>query len=266
MFSTTTPLILGHRGSAAGAVENSIPAFELATAPGVSGVELDVQRARDGQVVVFHDRDLLRLNGEAVPVASLPAAELATRELQVVRPDGTRHHAPGVPSLHAVIDVLRPDQVIDIELKHHDGAVPGLGAAVAAVIADRALQGRVLVSSFDPRLVWEFRRAARSRRLKVPTAVIYSRDPEVPPALRRGMGVPLTGSAVAKPQWDVLIDRGHPGRFAIPWTINDEDTVRKIVAATSRRRCRVVGFIGDDPIGLRGWVEAALREAAARSA
>jgi glycerophosphoryl diester phosphodiesterase len=47
-------LLIGHRGAAALARENSLEAIEAAAAAGVDGVELDVFRTRDGRLVLAH--------------------------------------------------------------------------------------------------------------------------------------------------------------------------------------------------------------------
>lgn len=47
-------LLIGHRGAAALARENSLEAVEAAARAGVDGVELDVLRARDGRLVLAH--------------------------------------------------------------------------------------------------------------------------------------------------------------------------------------------------------------------
>jgi glycerophosphoryl diester phosphodiesterase len=52
------PYVIGHRGAAALAPENSLAAIEAAAAAGVHGVELDVLRARDGSLVLAHGPEL----------------------------------------------------------------------------------------------------------------------------------------------------------------------------------------------------------------
>ena len=49
------PLLLGHRGAAGEAPENTWPAFEKARAAGVHGFEVDVLLTRDGVPVCVHD-------------------------------------------------------------------------------------------------------------------------------------------------------------------------------------------------------------------
>ncbi|MGN6674003.1 MAG: glycerophosphodiester phosphodiesterase, partial [Thermomicrobiales bacterium] len=48
-------VILGHRGAPREAPENTLAAFRRAFAYDIDGVETDVQRSADGQLVLIHD-------------------------------------------------------------------------------------------------------------------------------------------------------------------------------------------------------------------
>src|SRR2546428_13622015 len=52
--------VVGHRGAAALAPENTIAAFEAGLRAGVDAIEFDVQRTADGVPVVLHDDTLDR--------------------------------------------------------------------------------------------------------------------------------------------------------------------------------------------------------------
>ena len=56
-------LVIGHRGAAGHALENTIESITCAIRMGVDYIEIDVQPTRDGRLVVFHDRTLRRLTG-----------------------------------------------------------------------------------------------------------------------------------------------------------------------------------------------------------
>ena len=60
LVSDRHPQIVGHRG-ARSAPENTLPAFEIAAALDIDGVEFDVQRTVDGVLVVFHDDEVDRV-------------------------------------------------------------------------------------------------------------------------------------------------------------------------------------------------------------
>lgn len=54
------PLVIAHRGASAYAPENTLAAVDLADEMGFAWVENDVQRTKDGELVVMHDDSLAR--------------------------------------------------------------------------------------------------------------------------------------------------------------------------------------------------------------
>ena len=62
---TYSHLLFAHRGGSAEAPENTLQAFKDTRARDLSqGLEMDVRMTKDGQVIVCHDADLLRLCGD----------------------------------------------------------------------------------------------------------------------------------------------------------------------------------------------------------
>lgn len=47
-----------HRGASEYAPENTMSAFDMALQLGANGIELDLQRTRDGKIVIFHDNKI----------------------------------------------------------------------------------------------------------------------------------------------------------------------------------------------------------------
>jgi len=87
------PWVVAHRGASAYAPENTIAAFTLAAEQGATFVELDVQRTKDGALVLLHDTTLERTPAvetvfpdrgrrrEAVPVEARAASRGSRRRL-----------------------------------------------------------------------------------------------------------------------------------------------------------------------------------------
>ncbi|MEV0257107.1 glycerophosphodiester phosphodiesterase family protein [Streptomyces sp. NPDC050732] len=79
------PLVVAHRGASAYAPENTLAAIDKARAMGFRWVENDVQRTKDGELVIMHDDTLKRTTNveELFPdrapwkVADFTAAEIA---------------------------------------------------------------------------------------------------------------------------------------------------------------------------------------------
>ena len=71
------PKIIGHRGAAAHAPENTLVGLRKAAAFGVRWVEFDVMLTQDRVPVVHHDHDLSRTTGLAQAVAHTPYHRLS---------------------------------------------------------------------------------------------------------------------------------------------------------------------------------------------
>ena len=78
-----------HRGRP----ENSRAAILAAIESGY-GIEIDLQLARDGQAMVFHDYDLKRLTGQSGPIQQRDAADLAA-----IRLSGGNEGIPDLPEI-----------------------------------------------------------------------------------------------------------------------------------------------------------------------
>jgi len=141
------PFLIGHRGYAAEARENTPPAFEAALEAGCDGVELDARMSRDGVALVHHDAEA-RSSGQTLV--------LADRSFEALR--DTRFEGRGGPyRIHSLTEVLRGLAgrcLINVEAKP---AAPEFRQRTAAAIYEAVEKVRpresVLVSSFDPELL-----------------------------------------------------------------------------------------------------------------
>ena len=97
-----TPVILGHRGAAGEAPENTLLAFRTGLAAGAHMLESDVHRTRDGVAVLIHDGELERTTERDARVCDLEWAEL--RELDAAyrfepgRADGSSEVDAAIPA------------------------------------------------------------------------------------------------------------------------------------------------------------------------
>lgn len=68
--------IIGHRGVTTWATENSLQAIRQALYLNLDAVEFDIQASKEGDLVLFHDIDLLERTGEKGKVVDYTVAEL----------------------------------------------------------------------------------------------------------------------------------------------------------------------------------------------
>jgi glycerophosphoryl diester phosphodiesterase len=220
------PLVLGHRGASADAPENTLAAFRLALAQGADGVELDVWRCATGEVVVAHDEDARRVAGVDLRVPDAPLAAL--RALDVGAWKGERFRGERMPLLAEVLEAL-PGAVVNVELKSR-GRDLRLAAAAARVVEAAGARGRVVVSSFDWRLLVAFRLAAPA----VPVGLLF--EDRAAWRARLAIAVRLLGPSAVHPERTlVTADRARRwvarGLAVNVWTVDDPEEARRLAAA-----------------------------------
>jgi glycerophosphoryl diester phosphodiesterase len=92
--------VIAHRGASGEEIENTLEAFRRALLEGAHGVEMDVRRTRDGELIVFHDDTLERLAGRDEAVEDLTLQELMEVSLRLPSLPGK---IGGIPTLEEVI-------------------------------------------------------------------------------------------------------------------------------------------------------------------
>ena len=132
---------VAHRGlwSPDGPPENSLGAFQAACAAGY-GIELDVQLSADGEAMVFHDDDLMRMTGVAGKIGDHSAADLAALKL-----GGTDET---IPTLLETLALVGHRAMVHAELKTPYGQVGPLEQRVHEILIDH--NGPVCVIGFNP--------------------------------------------------------------------------------------------------------------------
>ncbi|MEV3873564.1 glycerophosphodiester phosphodiesterase family protein [Streptomyces sp. NPDC049906] len=153
--------VIAHRGASAQAPENTLAAVDRADALGVDWVENDVQRTRDGVLVVIHDTDLKRTTDaeEVFPdrapwkVADFTAEEIA--RLDAGSWKGKAHAGARVPTLRGYLRRVDANgQKLLLELKSPK-SYPGVEEDLLELLAEerwldqRHLRDRLVVQSFD---------------------------------------------------------------------------------------------------------------------
>lgn len=155
------PRIIGHRGAALLAPENTIAGFCVAAARDIDCVEFDVKLTRDGRCILLHDDTLDRTTNGQGPAASLTFEEI--RRLDAGSWFGADYIGQPVPSLEEAVEVLGKLKLRAIvEIKPSPGAEAATGAAVAQCLAQRWPENLPppLLSSFKPAALAAAREAA----------------------------------------------------------------------------------------------------------
>ncbi|MDW8809025.1 glycerophosphodiester phosphodiesterase family protein [Streptomyces scabiei] len=176
------PLVVAHRGASAYAPENTLAAVDKADEMGFEWVENDVQRTKDGRLVVLHDATLTRttnveeLYPERAPwnVADFTAAEIA--RLDAGSWFGSDYAGARVPTLEQYMRrVTRNHQKLVLEIKNPQ-LYPGIEQQTLKVLGNEGWLvpeqlERLVIQSFGAdtvRRVHELRPAVKTGLLGTP--------------------------------------------------------------------------------------------------
>src|SRR5262249_28320691 len=138
--------VTAHRGDARAAPENTLSAMRKAIESGADYAEMDVQLTADGEAVLLHDRDLMRVAGVPRRLDEVSFAEV--RQLDVGSWFDPAFSGERVPTLAEVIDLCRGRIRLNIELKVF-GPDRRLAQKVADVVREQHLESDCLVTSLD---------------------------------------------------------------------------------------------------------------------
>ncbi|MER5473465.1 glycerophosphodiester phosphodiesterase family protein [Streptomyces sp. NPDC002935] len=177
---STAPLIVSHRGASAYAPENTLAAIDHAAELGFDWVENDVQRTRDGRLVVLHDASLARTTDveEVYPdrspwkVKDFTAAEIA--RLDAGSWFDPRFAGAGVPTLREYMErVSHNHQKLVLEIKNPE-LYPGIERQTVKLLSNEGwldpvhLRDRLIIQSFSADSV----RTVHNLRPGITTAVL----------------------------------------------------------------------------------------------
>lgn len=128
-----------HRGASHYYPENTMSAFRAGVKMGANGIETDVRKTRDGVLVLFHDKTLLRVTGEVGEVSDYTYEQL--QRFKVTK-DGK---SDKIPTLEEFISELAGEDItFAIELKDD-----GIEEDVARLIFKYGIEKKTVVTAFE---------------------------------------------------------------------------------------------------------------------
>ncbi len=149
--------IWAHRGCSQRYPENTLLAFEKAAAlQNLTGIELDIQLTRDGELVVIHDERVDRTTEGIGYVRDYSLLEL--KRLHIYADENPCQQ---IPTMREVLDLLEPRLKaglrLNIELKNSMCFYEGMEEKIVELINERRLGDAVVYSSFYARSLAKLR-------------------------------------------------------------------------------------------------------------
>lgn len=249
------PLIIGHRGAASLAPENTIVSFKRAIADGADGIEFDVRLARDSVPVVIHDSTLLRTGLREGAIASLSSTELREADvgtwfnLRFPTLAREEYSQAAIPTLAEVFELFqKSNAVLYVELKCVRAESHAIASHVAQLIREHEFTARAVVESFTLEAIAELKRIAPEIR----TAALFEPKLVPPPSMRRMMRLAIECKADELALHRLLATRrvteeaARRGMRTVVWTVDNPSWLARA------RRYGIHAVITNNPAIMKG--------------
>lgn len=230
--------VVAHRGAAGKAPENTLAALRQAIEDGADWIEIDVQETVDGEVVVVHDSDFMKLSG--VPLKVRDGTLEQIRGIDVGSWFDPRFAGERVPTLREVLEMARGRSRVVIELKYY-GYDHMLEQRVVDTVEATGMAADVAIMSLE----YEGIRKIRALRPDWTIGLLAARAIGDLTALDTDFVAVNSGMANAR-----LIRRAASnGKQLFVWTLNDPVSMSRMMTAG------VDGIITDEPEMARMVIE-----------
>jgi glycerophosphoryl diester phosphodiesterase len=253
MFATPLSAveIIGHRGAAYDAPENTLVSMQAAWAQGADAIELDLWLSKDGKLVVIHDSDTKRFGGSTNKVAAQTWEEL--QQFDVGGWKNAKFKGERIPTLESILATVPAGKRAVLEIKCGPEIVPEL-ARVTEVSGRKPAELAIISFNFD---------ALKESKAKLPQIEHYflsdyKKDgkaglfPELAPLVARAKAAKLDGLDLQF-KWPIdkafVADVKRAKLKLVVWTVNDAVVAQRMVKAG------VDGITTDRP----GWLREHLK-------
>jgi glycerophosphoryl diester phosphodiesterase len=230
--------IMAHRGSSAAAPENTMAAVRKAIEEQADWVEIDVQETADGEVVVFHDSDFMKLAGVDLKIWNATQADLA--QIDIGSWFGAEFKNERVPTLGQVLDQCKGKIGVNIELKYY-GHDRQLEERVVEIVETHGMSDSIVTMSLKIGAV----RKMRSLRPNWRSGLLMS---VVAGDLKR-IDADFLAVNAAFVDRSLIRDAHHSGKQVYVWTVNDAASMSSMIGRG------VDGLITDKPALARSVLE-----------
>lgn len=159
--------IWAHRGCSQRYPENTLLAFEQAAAvQNLTGIELDIQMTKDGELVVIHDERVDRTTEGIGFVRDYTLSQL--KKLHIY---ADSHPSQTIPTMNEVFDMLEQKLKtgfrLNIELKNGIFPYDGMEEKIVELVHKRGLQEVVIYSTFYAKSLEKLRKADKNAELGI---------------------------------------------------------------------------------------------------
>lgn len=198
--------------------------FRRAIELGCDGIEFDVHRTADGELVVIHDGYLNRTTNGSGLVMAKTLAEL--KELDAGSWKGPQFAGEQIPTLREVIRETPETLLLFLELKAGSIHYPGIEEELIALLTAEGALGRTQISSFDHQALLKLHEIAPA----MPLGMLFADNLLDPVGLAQQLG-----AEALHPAWEwvtpTMVAAAHAAGLKVNvWTVNLPEAIMLMTA------------------------------------
>ncbi|MEE8462898.1 MAG: glycerophosphodiester phosphodiesterase, partial [Acidobacteriota bacterium] len=222
--------VTAHRGSSLAAPENTMSAVRLAIEQGADFAEIDVQETADGEIVLLHDDDLMRIASLNKRISELSFAEV--QELDAGSWFSREYAGERIPRLLDIIELARGRIKLNIELKGTQKP-SRVTQRVVEMVRQQDFLGQCIITSLDREALREAKKL--EERLEVGQIVSVS----VGDITR--LDIDFLSVSAKNVNQQLIQAAGRSGKQIHVWTVNKASQMSTLI------NLGVDNIITDDP-------------------
>lgn len=226
----TDTMIIAHRGAAGKAPENTLVAMRHAINDGTDWIEIDVQESVDGEVVVIHDGDFMKLAKVNLKVWEGTLEEI--KKIDVGSWFNSGFSAERVPTLAEVLKLAKGKCRVLIELKYYGDDLQ-LEQRVVDIVEQSKMAEDIAIMSLKYDGIKKLRTLRPDWPIGLLSSTIIGKISDL------DVDFLALNVATAKPAFIRRIQA--TGKQVYVWTVNDRASMSRMMALG------VDGLITDEP-------------------
>lgn len=226
-------LVIAHRGANKYAPQNTMHAFKKAYEIGCDGFETDVHITKDGKIVICHNYTIDETSNGKGKISDMTLDELKGYDFGSYY--SKKYEDTQLPTLDEFLSFVETTDisVLNIEIKSPKEKETAIVKETIKAVKEHDLFDRLLISSFDPRLLIE----AKTIDSKCKTGFLYS--PKSPTLLqmiwRQLRFTKSIGCDAVHPHYSFVnkkfVEDAHKMGIKVnPWTVNNPFIIDKLLS------------------------------------
>lgn len=225
-------LVISHRGANRYAPQNTLPAFKKGFELGADGFETDVHITKDGKIVLCHNYTIDETSDGCGEVAKKTLADL--KEYDFGKYFSEKFRGTEIPTIDEFLSFIKTTDisVLNIEIKSPKEENTPIVRETIKAVKEFGLFDKLLISSFDPKLLMEAKRIDKNCKtgfLYAPNHLTFFQMGYKPVKYAEEIGADALHPYFRLVNKQYVKAAHEAGIMVNPWTVNSEKAIDTMI-------------------------------------